>query len=131
MSTDNRPLSPHLQVYRLPLTVVLSITHRLTGVFLALGTLMIVWILVAAASGPDAYGFAHGFTASWFGQLLFLSWTYALFFHLCNGIRHLVWDTGHGFELSAIDTSSWLVLIISVLLTALVWIVVLMTKGGV
>ncbi len=90
MATDNRPLSPHLQVYRPQLTSVLSILHRITGVALAIGTLLLVWWLIAAAAGPGAYDAAQGFIGSILGRLLLLGWTFALFYHLANGIRHLL-----------------------------------------
>lgn len=117
-----RPLSPHLQVYRPQLTSVLSITHRATGVALAVGTLVLVWWLVAAASGPEQFETAQGFLGSWFGKLLLLGWTVALFYHLANGIRHLFWDAGLGFELKTAYASGWAVLAATVLLTALAWL---------
>ena len=91
----NRPISPHLQIYRFQLTSVLSILHRITGIALSVGTILLVYWLVAAASGPGAFATAAGLIGSWFGRLLLLGWTFALFFHLCNGIRHLFWDAGH------------------------------------
>ena len=116
-----RPLSPHLQVYRPQLTSVLSITHRATGVALAVGTLLLVWWLVAAATGPEAFATAQSFIGSWLGLLLLLGWTASLFFHLCNGIRHLFWDAGKGFELKTTYASGWVVLAATVVLTVLAW----------
>ena len=116
-----RPLSPHLQVYRPQLTSVLSITHRATGVALAVGTLLLVWWLVAGATGPEAYGTVQGFFRSWIGRLLLLGWTLSLFYHLCNGIRHLFWDAGYGFELRTTYVSGWLVIVATLVLTALSW----------
>src|SRR5689334_3133255 len=116
-----RPLSPHLQVYRPQLTSVLSITHRATGVAMAVGTLLLVWWLVAAATGPEAFATAQSFIGSWLGLLLLLGWTASLFFHLCNGIRHLFWDAGKGFELKTTYASGWVVLAATVVLTVLAW----------
>ena len=116
-----RPLSPHLQVYRPQLTSVLSITHRATGVALAVGTLLLVWGLVAAATGPEAFGVVQAFFRTWFGRLLLLGWTLSLFYHLCNGIRHLFWDAGYGFELRTTYISGWTVIVATIVLTAVAW----------
>ncbi len=101
MRSADRPLSPHLQIYRWQLTSVLSILHRATGVVLSAGALLLVWWLVAAASGPDAFEGVQDFLGSWFGLLLLFGWSLSLFYHLCNGIRHLVWDTGHALDLKS------------------------------
>jgi succinate dehydrogenase / fumarate reductase cytochrome b subunit len=116
-----RPLSPHLQVYRPQLTSVLSITHRATGVALAAGTLLLVWWLAAAASGPEQYATVQAVMGSWPGKLLLLGWTFSLFFHLANGIRHLFWDAGLGFELKTTYASGWAVVAASIVLTVLAW----------
>ena len=129
MTRDNRPLSPDLQIYRPQLTSVLSITHRLTGVALSIGSPLLVFWLIAAAAGPATYTALHGFLASWLGLLLLLGWTFSLFFHLCNGIRHLFWDAGHGFDLQAIYTSGWAVVAISIGLTLTAWIISFGMKG--
>lgn len=118
-----RPLSPHLQVYRPQLTSVLSILHRITGLALAGGTLLLVWWLVAAAVGPEAYATASGFIGSWLGLFMLLGWSAALFYHLANGIRHLVWDAGYGFELETVYRSGWAVVVATVALTALAWLI--------
>ena len=120
---SGRPLSPHLQVYKLPLTAVMSITHRITGVGLAVGTLLLVWWLVAAATGPEAFARAQGFIGSFFGLLLMFGWTAALYYHLCNGIRHLVWDAGKSFELSEAERGNQIVVIAAAVLTVLTWII--------
>ena len=122
MTTQNRPLSPHLQVYRPQLTSMLSITHRLTGVALAIGTLLLVWWLVAAATGPEAYATAQTAISSVIGRLLLFGWTLALFYHLCNGIRHLFWDAGYGYELKSAYASGWAVMAATVALTLLAWV---------
>jgi len=93
-----RPLSPHLQVYRPQITSVLSIVHRATGIALSAGTLLLVWWLVAAATGPDAYAGVQGFIGSPIGWLLMFCWTVALWYHFFAGIRHLIWDAGYGYE---------------------------------
>lgn len=100
-ATRQRPLSPHLQVYRLPLPAISSITHRVTGVGLTVGTLVLAWWLIAAASGPAAYDTVAGFLGSPIGWLLLIGWVWALWYHTLNGIRHLVWDAGKGLELDA------------------------------
>lgn len=122
MSKGDRPLSPHLQVYRFQWTMALSILHRITGVALAVGTLLLVWWLVAAASGPEAFATVQGFIGSILGRLLLFGWTLALFYHLCNGIRHLFWDAGYGFELDVAYRSGLAVLGASVALTLISWI---------
>lgn len=122
MTTRNRPLSPHLQVYRLPITAWISISHRATGVFLTIGTLMLAYWLGAAAYGPEAYARAQGFIGSWFGILLLLGFSFSLFFHLCHGIRHLVWDSGWGFEKHQYRQSSVAVLAAAGVLTLIAWI---------
>jgi len=120
--TVERPLSPHLQVYRPQLTSVLSISHRATGLALAVGTLVLVWWLVALAQGGDSFASAQAFLGSWFGMLLLLVWSYSLFFHLANGIRHLFWDAGYGFSLKETYASGWVMMGASVILTLLAWI---------
>ncbi len=122
MTTRDRPLSPHLQVYRPQLTMMLSITHRATGIALSLGLLVIVWLVAAIHRGYAAYWFFQGFMGSLGGRLLLIGWTWAILYHLLNGIRHLAWDAGWGLELKAVYASGWAVLIGSVLLTLAVWI---------
>src|SRR6185437_11715164 len=95
-----RPLSPHLQIYKPQITTALSIFHRITGVGLAAGTLLLVWWLVAAARSDAAYASVSWFIRSPIGWVLLFGWSVALWFHFCNGIRHLFWDFGHGFELT-------------------------------
>ncbi len=122
MRTDPRPLSPHLQIYRPQLTSVLSIVHRAAGVALSIGTLLLVWWLLAAANGPDAYDNVQRFLGSWIGLVLLFGWSLALFYHLCNGLRHLWWDTGHGLDLPSVYASGWAVLAAAGLLTLVAWI---------
>lgn len=120
--THARPLSPNIQIYRPQLTSVLSIANRITGVLLSLGAIGLVTWLVAAALGPQPFAAVQRAYASWPGQVVLVGFTFAFFFHLCGGIRHLVWDTVHGFELRAIYVSGWAVVAASVLLTAAAWI---------
>jgi succinate dehydrogenase / fumarate reductase cytochrome b subunit len=101
----------------------MSITHRITGVGLAVGTLLLVWWLVAAAAGPEAFARAQGFIGSFLGLLLMFGWSAALYYHLCNGIRHLVWDAGKSFELTDADRNNKVVLGATAVLTVLTWIV--------
>lgn len=123
MATDNRPLSPHLQIYRPQWTSVLSISHRATGIALSVGTLMLVWWLAAAASGPEAYDGFQGFAGSILGQLFLFGWTFCLFYHLLNGIRHLMWDTCRGLDLPTAYRSGMAVVAGTAVLTLLTWIV--------
>jgi succinate dehydrogenase / fumarate reductase, cytochrome b subunit len=122
MMIDKRPLSPHLQIYRWQLTSVLSILHRFTGIALTAGTILLVWWLLAAANGPDSFESVQWFLGSWLGLLLLFGWSVALFYHLCNGLRHLWWDTGSGLDLRGVYTSGWAVLVGTAILTILAWI---------
>ena len=122
MASPNRPLSPHLQIYKPQLTSVLSIMHRGTGVVLAIGMLFLVWWLVALASGEDVFDTAQKFWGSWIGRLLLLGWSYALFYHLANGLRHLFWDAGKGFELPEAYRNGWIVVAASVVMTLAAWL---------
>jgi succinate dehydrogenase / fumarate reductase cytochrome b subunit len=130
MVQDDRPLSPHLQVYRPQITSVLSILHRITGVALGGGALLLVYWLAAVAAGPDWFAQAQAFAGSWFGQFVLLGFTWALFYHLCNGIRHLFWDAGFGFELTTARLTGWCVVLFSVVLTGAAWIVGILVQGG-
>jgi succinate dehydrogenase / fumarate reductase, cytochrome b subunit len=130
MASRPSPLSPHLQIYRLPLTVVLSITHRITGAFLVLGVLLFVALLTAAAVGPQAYEALHVHVVAWYGQLILFMSTFALFFHFCNGIRHLVWDAGFGYEYPTVNRTAYVALGATVALTLLVWIVAIGVRWG-
>lgn len=123
MATQERPLSPHLQIYRPQLTSVLSILHRATGVALAVGTLLLTYWLVAAAAGPAAYKDAQAVIGSMLGQLLLFLWSWSLFYHLCNGIRHLFWDAGYGFDLQAVYRSGRYIIWVPLALTVLCWFI--------
>src|SRR5881275_2269278 len=117
MSPAGRPLSPHLQVYRWQLTSVLSILHRASGVALSVGAILLVWWLVSAAQGPETYRGIQTFLGSWIGRIVLFGWSLALFYHLCNGLRHLWWDTGRGLELRSVYASGWAVVAATVVLT--------------
>ena len=122
MHSDNRPLSPHLQIYKLPLTAITSITHRITGAALALGLVLVVYWLAAAATGPVAYGQAQAVLGSFLGQIILFVFTFSLFYHLANGIRHLVWDTGAALDLESARLGSYLVLAAAAALTVILWV---------
>lgn len=126
-----RPLSPHLQIYKPQLTSMLSILHRATGVFLTLGTLILVLWLWTIAAGPETYSAYQRYFSNWFFQLLLFAWTFALFYHLCNGIRHLFWDVGRGYEINHLYTSGKIVIVVSMLLSAATWAVASGYLGGV
>ncbi len=119
----SRPLSPHLSVWKPTITYVMSIAHRLTGAALYFGMPFLAWWLVAAASGPDAFATASGFFGSWFGRLILFGFTWALVHHLLGGVRHLIWDTGAGFDLPTASRLGWATIIGSVGLTLVIWII--------
>jgi len=118
MATDNRPVSP-FWIYRWQITMTMSIMHRATGVVLAVGTLALVYWLVAAGMGPGAYTDAQALFGSWLGQFLLWGWTFSLFYHLCNGIRHLAWDAGWGFEIKTLYQTGYTVWVAATLLTGI------------
>ena len=129
MAQPQRPLSPHLEIYKPQLTSVLSIVHRLTGVGLAVGTLFLTWWLIAAAIGPGAYQTTRAFYGEWYGYVVLFGFSVCLFYHLCNGIRHLAWDLGYGFEIVDVYRSGWAMLAASVTLTAVAWMIGLRIGG--
>jgi succinate dehydrogenase / fumarate reductase, cytochrome b subunit len=123
-----RPLSPHLQIYFPLINMVMSIVHRITGAALYFGIVLVAWWLIAAAMGPEAYEYFSSWCATWIGKLVLLGYTWTLMHHMMGGIRHFVWDSGHGYDLGIVDMMSWGSLAASLTLTALIWIAVLM--GG-
>ncbi|HWD58385.1 MAG TPA: succinate dehydrogenase, cytochrome b556 subunit [Stellaceae bacterium] len=129
MISDPRPLSPHLQIYRWQLTSVMSILHRVTGVALAVGAILLVSWLGAAADGPAPFAKMRWFLGSPGGLILLFGWSVALFYHTCNGIRHLGWDTGRGLDLKSVYATGWTVVAATAALTALAWIVGLSRWG--
>jgi succinate dehydrogenase / fumarate reductase cytochrome b subunit len=122
---DNRPLSPHLQIYRLPFAAILSITHRATGVILSVAALVMIWVLAAAATGVESYSSINVHFSSWYGQIFLLGVTLSLYTHLCNGIRHLFWDVGFGFELETAAMSAKMAIAAAIILTAATWLIAL------
>ncbi|NKF21784.1 succinate dehydrogenase, cytochrome b556 subunit [Solimonas marina] len=122
---QSRPLSPFMlgQYYRFQWSSLLSIIHRVTGVGLTLGSVLVALWLIALAGGPSWYTPVAGLLHSWFVQLLLAAWTWALMYHLCNGIRHLFWDIGRGFELKTARASGYVMVASSFILTVLVWAV--------
>ena len=119
-----RPLSPFMFPvwYRFQITSALSILHRLTGIALAIGSILLTWWLVAVAAGGQVFAATHAFIASPIGVLLLFLWSVAFLYHLCNGVRHLAWDAGYGFELRQAFLGSYAVLAATVVLTALAWL---------
>ena len=125
MSNHGRPLSPHLSIYRWPITMALSILHRASGLANAVGLVVLTVWLIRAADGPDAYLAFTRVMGSPLGMLLLVGWSLSFFYHLSNGVRHLFWDTGHGFEKRQATLSAWAVLVVSIVLTAAFWLVML------
>jgi len=124
-SPSPRPMSPHLSVYKMPLTAILSISHRVTGVVNSVALVLIVWTLVGAAGSAEGYEFIGGIVQSWFGKLMMFGFTLTLYYHLCNGIRHLFWDIGKGFELEEANRSARICLIMAAVLSVITWLVAL------
>jgi succinate dehydrogenase / fumarate reductase cytochrome b subunit len=122
MTQAERPLSPHLQIYRWQLPMVLSILHRATGIALSAGAVFLVWWLVAAAGGAQDFAAAHWFFSSWLGWLFLLGWCFSFFYHLCNGIRHLAWDAGYGYDIANAYRSGWVVVAATIVLTVVAYI---------
>lgn len=118
-----RPLSPHLQVYKWQLTSVLSILHRATGIALSVGALYLALWVICAAAGSGTYASFQWFNTSILGRIFLGGWLFCGFYHLCNGIRHLFWDAGYGFELKDAYRSGWIVVAVSLIATLVSWIV--------
>ncbi len=125
-----RPLSPHLQVYRLTLTMVMSGFHRISGFVLYFGTLLLAWWLMAAASGPAGYARFEWFAGSLIGRLILFGYTWALIHHTLGGIRHLIWDTGRGFGAQQREWLAAATIIGSIVLTVIVWVIGYLAMGG-
>jgi len=125
-----RPLSPHLQIYRLTMTMMMSIAHRITGASLYFGTLLLAWWLIATASGPNGYATVEWFLGTIVGRLILFGYTWALFHHMLGGIRHLIWDTGRGLGPGERDWLAGATLFGSIVLTILLWILGYLFFGG-
>ena len=121
MSNNGRPLSPHLSIYRWPITMTTSILHRATGVAMSLGFIVLAGWLLDAAIGAETYAAMMSYLDTIVGKLLLVGWSFAFFFHLSNGVRHFIWDSGRGFEKATANASAWFVLILAIVLTALFW----------
>ena len=130
MRSVQRPLSPHLQVYKLPLTALMSISHRITGAGLAVGTVLVAAFLVSAAMGEAEYDYVMKLATSPIGKIVMFLWSAALYFHMCNGIRHMIWDIGKNFDKDMAMRSNFYVLIFAVLLTLLTWLLATGSFGG-
>ena len=128
--TDPRPLSPHLQIYRPMLTMMLSITHRITGSALYFGSALLLWWVFAVALGPEAYATFQSVAGSIPGQLILFGFTWALVHHMIGGLRHLVWDTGRGFDLVTVERVARLSIAASVTISLLIWAVALFSGGN-
>jgi succinate dehydrogenase / fumarate reductase cytochrome b subunit len=128
-SSEARPLSPHIQIYRWTLTMMLSILHRATGVALYAGTLLLAWWLLAAATGPEAYAQVQAVSSSWFGRLVLFGYTWALIHHMFGGLRHFIWDTGRGFDLKTVEVLARISAFTPPVLTIAVWVAAYMYLG--
>lgn len=125
-----RPISPHLQIYRWSITMTLSILHRATGCALAAGTLALIWFLFAIASGPEAYGTFYMVASSWVGKLVFLGWTFALYFHMGTGIRHFFLDFGYLYKISNSDRAGFIIVAWAIVMTSLTWLCIAQNLQG-
>ena len=125
ITDKDRPLSPHLQVYKPQLTSMMSILHRITGAAQVVGVFLFAWLLIAAATGPEAFATVIAFCDSGIGRLMIFGWSFAFYYHLCNGIRHLFWDMGFFFKIRDAYRTGYVALIGTVVLTALTWYVIL------
>jgi succinate dehydrogenase / fumarate reductase cytochrome b subunit len=125
-----RPISPHLQIYKPMLTMMMSIVHRITGGALYVGTVLLAWWLIAAASGPNAYADVAAFMSSIIGRLILFGYTWALMHHMLGGIRHLIWDTIHGFEPAEREMLAAATLVGSIALTLILWGIGYLVAGG-
>jgi succinate dehydrogenase / fumarate reductase cytochrome b subunit len=122
MSDTKSPLSPHLSIYRWPITMTLSILHRVTGVALSVGLIILCAWLISAAAGAADYERVVSLLSTMIGKLMLIGFSFAFFFHLANGVRHLVWDLGYGFEKHQANASAWFVLLLAGGMTAAYWI---------
>jgi succinate dehydrogenase / fumarate reductase cytochrome b subunit len=123
ITPGNRPISPHLTIYRRSLTMMMSITHRITGCGMALGGLLVVWWFLAAARGPERFDRVNWLLSSWLGGLVMIGLLACLWYHFFNGIRHLMWDTGAGFEVSGLRNTGMVVLGATAVMTVITLII--------
>ena len=122
-SKDTRPLSPHLMHYKLPMTAYLSISHRASGMVNSAAIVLLVLTIASAAGAPDGYRFMSAIVDSWFGAILLFGLTVSLYYHMCNGIRHLFWDVGYGFKVETADKSAYVCLAAAAALSIVTWLV--------
>ena len=125
-----RPISPHLQIYKPMLTMMMSIVHRITGAALYFGMLLLAWWLIAAASGPNAYANVEWFMGTLIGRLVLFGYTWALMHHMLGGIRHLIWDTVHGLEPAEREMLALSTLVGSIAFTLILWGIAYLVAGG-
>ena len=128
-ATRTRPLSPHLTVYRWPVTMTMSILHRVTGGALYFGTLLVAWWLIAAATSESYFDFVNAIYGSWFGRLVLFGYTWALVHHMLGGLRHLIWDTGAALEKHTASRIAWANVAGPVVLTVLIWVAGYAARG--
>ncbi len=129
--TRQRPLSPHLQIYRPQINMVMSIVHRITGTGLYFGSLLMAWWLFAAATSPAYFDFVNGLFATWLGMIVLVGFSWALIHHALGGLRHFIWDTGAALDIASVDLLSWATIVLSVLLTAALWLYIAFERGWV
>lgn len=122
MESMKRPLSPHLQIYKPQLTSVLSITHRMTGVLLSIGVLILTVWLIGLAIGEQAYVVLQQHFHAWYGKLLLIGFVFSLYYHLANGIRHLIWDMGVGLDISTVYKTGYIVVAFSIIMTIITFL---------
>lgn len=127
--TDKRPLSPHLQIYRPMLTTVMSIVHRITGCALYFGIILLVWWLIAGAISAEYFAMTQAVFGHWLSKIILFGFTWALIHHMLGGLRHLLWDTGHGFRLPTVEFLARANIILSIVLTLALWIGVYLVRG--
>ncbi|HTZ68157.1 MAG TPA: succinate dehydrogenase, cytochrome b556 subunit [Roseiarcus sp.] len=118
-----RPLSPHLSIYRPTMTMAMSLAHRVSGIALYVGVLLLAWFLIAASADASSFAVVSGFLGSFIGQVVLFLLTWALFHHLVGGVRHIVWDAGYGLDAPLRDQLAWATLIGGFVLSVLVWII--------
>ncbi len=129
--SPQRPLSPHLRIYRMQINMAMSIVHRITGGALYFGTVLLAAWLIATASGPEAFAVVDAIFGHPLGKFVLFGYSWALIHHMLGGMRHLVWDTGRALDIKSADTLAWLTAVGSVSLTALLWIAGLSVRGGI
>jgi len=129
-ATRQRPLSPHLFIYKPIPTMVMSIVHRITGGALYFGTLLVAWWLIATSTSREQFDLVSWVYGSWAGRLVLFGYTWALVHHMIGGLRHLIWDTGAGLEKKTATTMAWVSIIASVTITIAIWIVGYMARGA-